>query len=220
MKAATVSKRWIGIPLLVGLLALLATVGVGAQAPEVAEPLLAPTYGIAIHCDTAILEEGDPFMLVEEVDLPCLAVTAAKVSSIEFAGNTAWVWSTATGETELHVYVKRDGVWERFPYSSTPDSEYLYMLEQENLSMALANAWSQSVPESRTVSLSSDIWAPHGAVYETRLAGYVGELDDEGAGVSVALESSTIPLPWSGETWAPRGAAYEEQLASYLGELD
>jgi len=160
MNARTNWEKWIGTGLIVGLLALLAAANVQAQDPEVAERFLAPAYGIAIHCDTAILEEGDPFMLVDEVDVPCLDVTSAEVSSIEFAGNTAWVWSTASDATELHVYATRDGVWERFPYSSAPDSEYLYMLEQENLSMAVANAW--PIPGAAASDVSID---PRGVRY-------------------------------------------------------
>lgn len=152
MKAATVSKRWIGMAVLVGLLALL-TAGVHAQDPMAAERLAAPAYSIAIHCDTTLLEEGDPFMLVDETEVPCLDIAVPEISSVDFAGNTAWVRLVVNGEAALHVYVKRDGVWERIPYSSQPDWEDLYMREQEDLSMGLANAWPQRAP----VEVSADV---------------------------------------------------------------
>jgi hypothetical protein len=150
--------RWIGTGMIVGLLALLAAANVHAQDPAVAELVAAPAYGLAslaIHCETGILEEGDPFASPDHVDAACPGLAAPKIESIEVTGNVSWVSVLASDEPELHVYVKRDGVWERFPYVSGPDAGTLYMLEQERAFMEQQNPGAAPASPSASADLSS-----------------------------------------------------------------
>jgi hypothetical protein len=158
MNARTDWKRWVGTGLVVGLLALLAVANVQAQAPDVAEWFAAPAYGVAslaIHCETGILEEGDPFMSPDHVDAVCPGLVSPKIESIVVTGNVSWVQVLASNGPELHVYVKRDGVWERVPYSPAAEWEYLYMLEQEARSMGVLDPAPQ--PEVAATDVSIDL---------------------------------------------------------------
>jgi hypothetical protein len=197
MNARVNVLRWIGTGMMVGLLALLAAANVHAQDPAVAELVAAPGYGLAslaIHCETGIPEEGDPFASPDHVDVLCAPQAASRVQSVEFAGNVALVRSLVDGESTARFYVKRDGVWERFPYSSTPDWEYLYTLEQENLSMAVANA--RPMPEAAAANVSAD---PRGVRYWEQFFELPGAV----------AERSTATTNVSAD---PRGVRYWEQF--------
>jgi hypothetical protein len=192
-------QRWIGTGLVVGLLALLASVGVQAEAVQ---PLAAPAYGIwADHCETAYSPEEDPFASPDHVDVLCAPQAASAVESVDVAGNVALVRSLVDGESTARFYVKRDGVWERFPYSSTPDWEYLYTLEQENLSMAVANA--RPMPEAAAANVSAD---PRGVRYWEQFFGPS----------STIAERSTATTSVSAD---PRGVRYWEQFFELPGAV-
>jgi len=132
MNARTVSSRWIGVALLIALVALLPTPAVQAEAPR-ATYSLAPR---ATHCEVELaLEGGDPFTLVDDMNPSCADMLISEVLSVEFAGNTAWVRAVVAGEPVVQVFVHRADVWERIPYSSAPDAADLYLFEQENAYM-------------------------------------------------------------------------------------
>ncbi len=200
-------KRWIGMGLLVGLVALLATVSVQAEAVD---ELVRPAYGIvAVHCDIELFDEGDPFMSFAEADVPCEDLIASEIRSIEFTGNVAWARVVVGDETELHVYRKNGGVWERFPYSPQSGSEYLYIIEQENLSLGLVDPVSQPAA-SRDITWSNETWASQGEAWDE----YWAELEDLGAGVEPAAQPEAAPRDVSSD---PRGISYWEQFFAGQG---
>jgi hypothetical protein len=135
MNARAVLGRWIGVPLLAALLALLGTLGAQAQDPALAEPgsfLIRPgVAALDVYCGVDFTNE-DPYMWVDATDAPCPDLAIAEVRDIQITGNVAWATVVVGDETELHVYLNKDGAWERFPYVSAPDAGTLYMLEQEN----------------------------------------------------------------------------------------
>ena len=216
MNARTVSKRWIGMALLVGLLALLPALAVQAEALRAAHGP-AP---LAIHCETELaLEGGDPFMAVDDRDPSCADELVPKFLSVEFAGNAAWVRAVVAGEPVLRVYLKRGPVWERIPYAPATEADFQYMIEQENAYME------QFVPGPAAAvaspSASADVTGgPRGssadAVYE-----YLLELENAyieqfvpGATVGAASPSTSVDV-----TGGPRGSS-ADAVHDYVLELE
>ncbi|MFN2155311.1 MAG: hypothetical protein ACK2UX_08760, partial [Anaerolineae bacterium] len=135
MNAKAALRRWVGVPLLAALLALLGALGAQAQDPALVEPgsfLIRPSVAAAdVFCGIDFTNE-DPYMSVSATDAPCPDLAIAEVRDVQITGNVAWATVVVGDETELHVYLKKDGVWERFPFVSAPDGYTEYMLEQEN----------------------------------------------------------------------------------------
>jgi hypothetical protein len=135
MKARAVLKRSIGVPVLVALFALLGTLGAQAQDPALVESgsfLIRPSNAaLDVFCGIDFTN-ADPYMWVDETDVPCPDLATPEIRDVQITGNVAWTTVAVGDGTELHVYLKKDGVWERFPFVSEPDGYTLYMLEQEN----------------------------------------------------------------------------------------
>jgi hypothetical protein len=135
MNARTALKRGIALSLFAALLALLGTVGAQAQDASLAEPgsfLVRPAAAaLDVVCGIDFANE-DPYMWVDASDIPCPELALPEIRSIEFTGNVAWSQVVVGNETVLHVWVNRDGTWERFPFATAPDAGEFYMLEQEN----------------------------------------------------------------------------------------
>jgi hypothetical protein len=190
MNARVNVPRWIGTGMIVGLLALLASVV--AQA-ETAQPLAAPAYGIwADHCETVYSPEQDPFASPDHIDVLCAPQAASAVESIDFAGNVALVRSLVDGESRARLYVKRDGVWERFIVS--PDPYQLYMLEQERIHEQQMSPAPREVAATTSVSVD-----PRGVRYWEQFFKLPG---------AVAERSTATPNVSSD----PRGVRYWEQF--------
>jgi hypothetical protein len=158
MNAKAVLGRWIGVPLLAALLALLGALGAQAQDPALVESgsfLIRPsTAALDVYCGIDFANE-DPYMSVSATDAPCPDLAIAEVRDVEITGNVAWTTVVAGDATELHVYLKKDGVWERFPFVSEPDGYTTYMLEQENAFMQRENPGAAPASPSASADLSS-----------------------------------------------------------------
>jgi hypothetical protein len=120
--------------LFAALLALLAVVDVYAMDAELTDPVFLHQEGIVAPCALEP-QDGDPLMSFDTSDVDCVSFEMPEVRSVEFTGNVAWATVVVGDDTELHVYRRTDTGWERFPYSSEPDAEYVWMIEQETAAL-------------------------------------------------------------------------------------
>ncbi len=130
MNARTVSRKSIGVVLIVGLVALLPTVAVRAEARR-AVLYIAP---LADHCEVLFSEAGELFVPVDEAAAGCADLVNAAVRSVHRAGNTAWVQLEAGGQTEMRLFVNQGAVWEHRSQGSEPYPYFLYELAPEDVS--------------------------------------------------------------------------------------
>jgi hypothetical protein len=195
MNARTHLTKWIGIGLIAALVALLAASSVGASAAK--EPFPRGAILLPIHCDVLSSEAGDPLGSLVEDDTACSDLAVSEFASVEFTGNVAWARVVVGGETELHVYLSRDGAWERTPYRPMAEGEYAYMIEQENASLGVADRALLPVAGSSDIDWSDDTWAPQGEAYDE----YFAEIEDLGAGVEPRATPRDVSIDMRGESY-------------------
>jgi hypothetical protein len=93
---------------------------------------------------------------VSATDAPCPDLAIAEVRDVQITGNVAWTTVAVGDGTELHVYMKKDGVWERFPFVSEPYPYYLYEVAPEILDLVMNDLQVQAAPApSASADLSS-----------------------------------------------------------------
>jgi hypothetical protein len=125
MSTTLVSKRWVGVALLIAFFSLFAVTDLQARTAELVA--IAP----AAPCEFNELDE-DPYMFLDDADASCAAAAVSDIHSADLFGSVAGLRVIEEGELKLHVYVQTDTGWERLRHWSSDDGYWEELRELEN----------------------------------------------------------------------------------------